>query len=293
MTGRARHCFRAIVLAVAALSAASPAHAQDVLPAVYFQGIKLGAIAPKPGAKFDVDIMAPGAALAKIRAALEILYRESPFSAAKIEKLKAAGQVIITYDPNYPDPRANMSAVRVAAFVHQADENDMAGGREKSFLAVVSRPGINWPVRELAAVLAHELVGHGTQHLDGRFKRTRNVDLECEAWLFEEKAYQDFRFDKSSKEMIQFRKELEGAGLVGGYCSDFKRYLRKHAPARLGLWESINPDVPKLLAAFGDYLRDLRDKGVTGAAIDAARKAAAGAVKRAAEEVETVRPAGK
>jgi hypothetical protein len=117
-------------------------------------------------------------------------------------------------------------------------------------------------VRELAAVLVHELVGHGTQYLNGRFKSLRNVDLECEAWLYEEMAYQDFRFDKSSREMIKFRQQLEGVGFTDGYCSDFKRYMQKNTPARMPYWASLNPDVPKLLEAFEDYLNDLRAKGL-------------------------------
>ena len=74
---------------------------------------------------------------------------------------------------------------------------------------MVGRYGAKWPARELAAVLAHELVGHGMQQYRGRMEHVRTIDLECEAYLYEEQAYQDLGLDKRSSEMIKFRQALE------------------------------------------------------------------------------------
>ena len=173
----------------------------------------------------------------------------------------------LIYDPNHPDPKTSIATVKVAAFLPHYRK--FGGKGSKHYIAVVGRHGIKWPLRELAAVLVHELVGHGTQHLKGRFTTMRNVELDCEAWLYAELAYQDFRCDKSSREMIEFRQQLEGVGFTPGNCTEFKRHMRKNNPDRMKLWESLNPNVPRLLAVFEDYLRDLRETGVTGAALAA------------------------
>ena len=191
-----------------------------------YDGISILSLPPKPGVEYDVYLVDPVYALEQLTRALDVIYRGSPFSAGKIEALKKDGRVELIYDPNHPDPKTNMATVQVAKFVSQYKEMGRKEG--KNYLAVVGRHGIKWPLRELAAVLVHELVGHGIQHLKDRFSNTRNVDLECEAWLYEEKAYQDFRFDKSSREMIRFRQELEGFGFTPGYCTDFKRHMRKN-----------------------------------------------------------------
>ena len=248
--GLPRTAGMAIALACMALTpaVASVAVGKD------YDGITLLSLPPKPGVTYDVDLVDPLPALEKIAAALDILYKESPFSAGKIEALKRNGRVEIIYDPNHPVPKTSMATVQVAKFLPHYREK--GGYGSKNFLAVVGRHGIKWPVRELAAVLVHELVGHGTQHLNDRLATMRNVDLECEAWLYEEKAYQDFRFDKFSREMILFRQQLEGVGFTPGYCTDFKRHMQKNTPEMMRFWDSLNPDVPKLLEAFEDFLRD-------------------------------------
>jgi hypothetical protein len=121
----------------------------------------------------------------------------------------------------------------------------------------------------LAAVLSHELVGHGTQHLYDRFENMRLVEIECEANLFQEQVYQDLKFDKMSNDMIKFRKRLEGWAGVDGHCSDFKRFVEKNSPSLMTLWEQLNPDVPKLLVVLEDFMKSLRDKGVAVAVASA------------------------
>ena len=241
--------------------------------------VSLMSLPPKKGAEYDVKPIDASAALDRMAEALDLVYGSIAFGMAKIETLKRNGVVVLAYDPNYPDPKSSMSTVRVAAFLPHYLEK--AGqGRGKNFVAIVSRYGIKWPARELAAVLVHELVGHGMQHLEERLEKMRNVDLECESWLYEELAYQKLGFDKSSREMIEFRQELEGVGFVDGYCSDFKRYMRKNAASSVGLWESLNPDVPGLLTVFQDYVADLAKKGIAGAAQQAVEKYAAAEMER-------------
>ena len=87
------------------------------------------------------------------------------------------------------------------------------------------------------------------QYSRGRLIGLRELDAECEAWLYELNAYQDFKVDKFSREMIEFRQELEEFN-----CDDFKRYMRDHRPSEMKLWDDLDVDVPRLLDIFEDYV---------------------------------------
>jgi hypothetical protein len=161
--------------------------------------------------------------------------------------------VTIVYDPSYPDKMSNMSSIQVALFSPHHYKRSDANGQGGTFLVIVSRHGIKWPLKELAAVMAHELVGHGIQHLNNRWGKMRLIDMECEAWLYEEMVYQNLKMDKFSNEMIDFKKQLEKQ------CDNFLRYLRKHDPKGAQLWETLNPDVPRLLQRFQPYLKSIQE----------------------------------
>jgi hypothetical protein len=235
-------------------------------------GMELVAVAVRDDAKFDTEILEQTEAVQKLSRALDRIYDQSPFNVSKIEALKRSGKVQIIYDPNFPDPAKLTASILAAVFLPQYA--DMSGREvdKKNFIVVVSRNGINWPLDELAAVLVHELAGHGTQHLFDRFENMRPVERECEAWMFEEQAYQDLQTDKHSRAMIDFRKQLEGSDGQNGHCTDFKRYVREFAPSLMQLWERLNPDVPKLLVVLEDYMAHLRRSGVTKSAASARKE---------------------
>lgn len=220
-------------------------------------GIILIGMSPPPGVTYDVSVVGPSEALDRIRKTLALIQQRSPFATARIETLKKNGPVFIIYDPRYPDSKLNMATLQVAAFLPQFFHEDADGEAGKRFPAVVSRHGIKWPLPELATVIVHELVGHGMQHLEDRRDTMRSLDKECEAWLYEEMANQDLGIDKKSREMIEFRQQLEKI-----HCSDFKIYMRKSTPSLAKLWDVLNPDVPRLFEIFADYLDDQRRRGV-------------------------------
>ena len=116
------------------------------------------------------------------------------------------------------------------------------------FISVVGRHGIKHSTAELAGTIVHELAAHGIQHLQGRDKGRRRLDIECEAFLYQLGAFQDFEMDKFSRYMIIFRKQLRNFN-----CDDFRRYMQKHKPDYLGLWDQLNVDVPRLLDMFEEY----------------------------------------
>ncbi|MHA1598325.1 MAG: hypothetical protein ACTSV1_06345 [Alphaproteobacteria bacterium] len=213
-------------------------------------GISLIGLRSPAGMKFDVPITPPGKALKIIADALDLIIRKSPFTARQIKRLTTAGPVVIVYDPHYPNRLASMASIQVALFAPHFYDNGQRS-RKKKFLIVVSRHGVKWPEKELAAVLVHELVGHGIQHLNARWGDMRRIDMECEAWLYEEMAYQRLGMNKFSREMIDFKKQL------AKQCDGFTRHLRNKDKAGLALWETLNPDVPKLLRHFSGYLKQL------------------------------------
>ena len=187
-----------------------------------FKGIKLVVLFPPPGVKFSTSVVEPSAAFKTLSDALGLIYKKSPANARIIETLKKAGQITISHDPMVPDKKLDMATVRVAHFLpiyhpylrsaRFSDDADGTGATDrKLFPVVVSRHGIKWPVAELAAVLVHELIGHGQQYLEGRIEALPRREIECEARLHQEGAHQDFGLDKSAKKMIDF---LETDGVV-------------------------------------------------------------------------------
>ncbi len=221
-------------------------------------GVALVSVPPKPDGKFDVSLMGQEQGLAKLKQAFGLIAEKSPFSMKQIARLRQAGQVVIFYDPNYP--KRTLDKIVAASYFPNFYDPESEDPQKRIFLTVVGRHGIKWPVKELAAVLVHELVGHGIQRLEGRILASRQLDTECEAWLYEELAYQRLGMNKKSREMVQFRQELERI-----HCSDFKIYMRKTMPKRLALWDVLNPDVPRLLGYFKKYQegRQAQAKDVT------------------------------
>jgi hypothetical protein len=253
LTGRARFAVVAAALVAAVVSPA--ATAQEGLPRLSHAGIELIAAEPREGAKYDIPLLDPRKGLEALRGAVDLLVRRSPLSAGALDTLKRHGRVVIVYDPHFPERK--LTEDTIAAFF----PNYFRKG-SGDFLVRVGRYGIGWPADELAAVLAHELVGHGMQHLRGDRETMRPLDRECEASLYEEKAYQDLGVDKSSVFLVQFRATLENR-----HCADFRWYQRRRRPDTVTLWDARNPDVVRLLAVFKDYLKEVREHGVPPAAI--------------------------
>jgi len=272
------------IWAVVALLGAVPVHAETSTQSLAAQCgnktyvhrniVVLGFPCP---AKSDVSIVPSQQGAEKIIQALEVLYAQSPQSFAVIEQLKQAGPVIVMYDPAYPPPGVHLTTTQVAAFLPTFIEGFDKNNTGKQFTVIVGRDGIKWPLKELSAVLVHELMGHGKQHLEDRIDTMRTLDVECEAWLYEELAYQDLKIDKMSQEMIDFRQQLEGI-----HCDDFIRYMRKRTPEQAALWDVQNPDVAKLLKVFDGYIVEQRQKGMIASAQAATDRMRDEAIKKVA-----------
>ena len=231
-----------------------------------YRGFKLMTVAPKPGMTFDTKIIEAPRALGKIRKALDIIRARSPFSAQIIETLKESGTIVIVYAPGFRE-LSDSGALIAGAYLPDFFKREGIGLAEREFVMVIGRHGIKWPTHELAEVIVHELAGHARQHLRGKLKTVRELDLECEAMLYSEKFYQDYGVNKKSHDIIKFRQALEDY-----WCSDFKRYLRKTSPAAMKLWDVLNPNIPGLLAIFDGYIRRIGPKKVVGSGAKKARE---------------------
>lgn len=235
------------VLVPALLSLSAPALANNVPIVETVDGIRFVALPKNPKKTYDTKLLSQKEGLSGLKAALKRLTVKSPFSARKLKVLKDSGTVTLVYLPG-DAPKSAATGENVAVFLPKYLPSPLPRGR--SFQVIVGRHGVKWPTNELAAVLAHELVGHGIQHQRKRMGKMRPIDLECEAYLYEELANQNLGLDKHSGEMVRFRK-----GLETHWCADFKRYMRAKRKREVKLWDTLNPNVPKLLAIFEDYLR--------------------------------------
>jgi len=213
---------------------------------------------PLPDQAFDVSLRPVAPTLQTIKASLDEVYAASPFAASKIDKLKQEGRIQIIYDASFP--KRSLTNVTIAAFFPDFFKK---GTEKKDFVVVVGRYGAKWEPKELAAVMVHELVGHGLQHLRGHTKFMRNIDLECEAYLYQEQYYQAAKFDRATRDQVAFRDAL-----TDKWCSDFRRYVRKTHPDKVTLWGPGPMQVPALLKLFPSYTQHLVESGVAQRAID-------------------------
>lgn len=227
--------------------------------------IVLAAVPAKLGNGYDVKPLGLKEGLENIAKALDVIYAKSPLSVTMLETLKKNGEVVLVYNPDHEAGKVDVFAL--ATFYPSFFKRNGEKGDADQFLAAIGPHAVKWPAEELAMIIVHELVGHGTQHLMGRLDYIRVLDLECAANLYSENFYQDLGIDKKSKDVVNFRKGLEEQ-----WCSDFKRYMRQKTPSQMALWDVLNPDVPKLLKIFDAYVNEMRDTGVSGKAIEAAKK---------------------
>ena len=209
---------------------------------------------------FDITPAHPLQVLDSMKKAIDILLTKSSYNAKAIQQLKKKGKIVIVYDANHP--KHNLTELTIASFLPDYYQES---GPIKNFVVIIGRYGGKWSARDLAPVMAHELAGHGIQRLQKRLKKVRNIDLECQAYLYQEKAYQDLGYDKNHQEMVNFRQKLEKH-----WCSDFKLWIAEKASDKLSLWHTKNPNVPKLLKLFNKYSISLENLKVTRKAVQAA-----------------------
>jgi tetratricopeptide (TPR) repeat protein len=212
-------------------------------------GIILIGIPHEAKAAFDVQVISAKDGVERISSALKILRKNSPHSAASLKTLKKNGNIVIIYDPRFPPKDISESGARMASFFRNFLKIDSINSSKLNFPVVVSRYIVKWKRKELAFALAHELLGHGMQHLRGRLNTMNKTDSECEARLYQEIVHQDLGIDKHTRIMVNLRRDLEFR-----WCAPFKKYMYQNRKDDMKLWKTLNPDIPQLLAIFEEYL---------------------------------------
>ena len=218
--------------------------AQDPL-ATLRHGVQILALAPTAEVIDGVRTMSAEEARDTLVAALDLLMEKSPWTAVQIARLKKSGNVYLVYNADVPADTRN----QLTLAIYVSDFYTPSEGKT-DFVAFVGRTGIQWPLEHIAAAIAHELAGHGVQDLRGRLEgiTTGDLDTECEAFLYHERAIQDLGMDKTLTEIVQLRQAIEFY-----WCDDFRRYLIAEDPPAAAEWDKLNPDIPTLLDAFETY----------------------------------------
>ena len=202
-----------------------------------------------PASDYDIPLAEPKATVEKIKSAMDRVLRLSPVSAAGIATLKKYGRIRIVYDAAFPERQ--LSRIVIAAYL--VGEFQPQDGR-RDFTVVVGRFGANWPVDELAAVLVHELIGHGVQRLKNRFGQDRPIDLECEARLWQQLYFTDAGMAQDTREMVDFRNTTDRR-----VCHDFRRYLAHSQPNLMRKWDSGTFSMAEVLKQFPPYYQTIRN----------------------------------
>lgn len=226
-------------------------------------GVLFRAYQVDPQKKFDTSVLPADEGLARLEKAYALLIASSPYSARQIRRLKEAGQIQIDY---IPDDLNDAFAKNELIAVFMPDAAGEAGARHQ-FRVAVGRHGIKWPTAELAGVLAHELVGHAMQQYRGKLTAMRQIDLECEARLYQQLAYQDLGIARDTAEMNAFRQNMESQ-----WCADFIAFSRQENLPAAADWARGAPDILRLAGAFELYLKYNEENGVTAAALRTAER---------------------
>jgi hypothetical protein len=182
-------------------------------------------------------------AMERMVLAVETVVKKVPMVGDRLAALKKKGDIEIYYDARHP--RDVLATVSLATYF--ADYYDPAAGK-RTFVILFGRAGIQWDANHLASTIAHELAGHAYQDMQGRLEGMTELDAECEAYLVEEHAKQALDYDKTTDEAIALRNNMDHH-----WCDDFRRYTLEKDRAVSTEWDELNPNIPKLLAAFQAY----------------------------------------
>jgi len=217
----------------------------------YHHGIYLKVLPVDPAVKPDISLLESSEAMDKIKKAIDLIYEKSSFNADALNLLKSRGDVVVIYDPGFPE--WSRGDIILAAFLPNFYEPAADAPWNNVFVAMLGRYIIKHSPAEIAAEgIVHELVGHGIQHMYGRLTQMNSLNMECEASLYEMQAFQDLGVDLYNDYMVNFRREFEDY-----HCDDFKRFMQKHKGSLMSLWDESPLDVKVILTIFDEYLGQL------------------------------------
>lgn len=215
-------------------------------PTLHHQGITILALPPTPGQTPHLPTTNSQAAIEQIRTGYDYLLSHSPYAKKTIALLQATGHIWIFFSPSFPVHNTKQDDGTTFATFNPSLVVQKEGS--KSYPVVIGYHLIQWPAEELAWVLGHELVGHGFQHLNNRLQHTRKDDLECEAFLHQERVSQELGLWKNSDLMVRVRQQTEEK-----WCLRFRQYITQKHKNKMALWNVRNMDIPALLTLYETY----------------------------------------
>jgi len=269
-----------LILLPVAILISGNAHADSLEPSLVdrHRGVVFAAVEPPADYSPDIPLLPSADAIARLKRGLDRLESGAPGLSTAIDRLRKAGDVVIVYYPVFPARQT--AAITAAAFYPQFFNPASA---EDTFLVFFGRYGINWSIDDIALVLAHELAGHGIQHLEKRLPApetidtdpyARRIDFECEANLYTELALQQLHIDPQAGPHARHRRALEQR-----WCKPFIDWLSRNDPVLAEEWQHKNPDVSKLLPALHRFIEAVAEHGIHQAyrpeTLEQARQAAA------------------
>ena len=216
------------------------------IPKVFHKGITIVALPDTTDKSEQQSRLDAKQALENIRKGYDYLLEHSAYAAQTIQTLRKSGPIWIFYSPSFPSKSIYKEnsvtfAVFTPSFLRRAD-----GG--KSYSVIIGHHLVLWPAAELAWALGHELVGHGFQHLHNRLDYSRINDMECEAFLHQERVLQELGLWKNGDLMVKVRRQMEEK-----WCRNFRQHMKKTEPGKMQLWDVRNMDVPQLLKLYTRY----------------------------------------
>lgn len=253
---RGRRCWLAVLALALGLASTGPTAAGNGIDAIWkgkdlskavsrktYKGVEVIALPLPKKNHYGVKLLPPKVALNNVMAALKDFHAKSPFAVGGLERLQKYGKVKLVYDATFPEKSLTGGVIAgYVPFLFQPQD-----GR-RDFVVVIGRFGVKWKTGELAAVLVHELIGHGLQRLDDRIGVARPIDLECEARLWQQRYFEDAGIPQDTRFMVGFRRATDRR-----FCGDFRRYLAASHPTMITAWDRGRPDIPELLKIFRPY----------------------------------------
>lgn len=161
-----RLSFHLSVLVIASLVLVMDASANATTLLGFHDGITLLYVREENPSLAHLDALEPADAFERITEALILIKQRSRRHYAAIKALD--GAVYIRYLPyGFSGDYASSS---LALFRQGTGVGELDAASDRNYVAVLGRYVVQWPTAELAGIIVHELVGHGTQAKEGSLR---------------------------------------------------------------------------------------------------------------------------
>ena len=103
----------------------------------YYRGIYLKVVPADPNVNPDISLIGSREAMGALKNAIDLIYEKSPFNADALDLLKSKGDVVVIYDPGFPE--WSRSDITLAAFLPDLFEPAADAPGDTVFVAMLGR----------------------------------------------------------------------------------------------------------------------------------------------------------